>query len=102
MQNLIVALIIAIFITAFALLNSEPVSINLIVREINNVPLSLVILVSVLFGVIIAGALSLIDQTKIRAQMKSLTGKSKEAQAPASPEAKSIVDEVKEKEEANG
>ena len=102
MQQLIVALIIAIFITAFALLNSEPVSINLIVKEVKNVPLSLVILISVLFGVIIAGALSLIDQTKIRAQMKNLTGKTKTE--PAATDPKSIVEQVKakEKEETNG
>ena len=101
MQNLVVALIIAIFITAFALLNSVPVNVNLLVRELTNVPLSLVILVSVLFGVIIAGTLSLIDQTKLRAQMKDLMGKSK-GDSPAKPaETKSIVEEVKEKEEKN-
>ncbi|MBU0687594.1 MAG: LapA family protein [Candidatus Margulisbacteria bacterium] len=103
MQNLITALVLAILITAFALLNSEPVSISFFFKEFTGVPLSLVILVSVLFGVILAGALALIDRTKLKGQINDLMGKAKQpaSEKPKEEKEKSIVEEVKEQEEKN-
>ena len=71
MPNLIAALLLAIFITLFALWNSMPVKINLFFRTIDNVPLSLVILISVLFGVVLTGFIIFVERTKQHGKKKT-------------------------------
>ena len=82
MAGLVLGLLIAILIAAFASINSTPVSINLFFWQAPEVSLALIVLISVLVGVILAAVLGL---------TKNLTsfGKKKE------PENKEVKDEAK-------
>jgi uncharacterized integral membrane protein len=81
MIGLVLGLVIAIFIAAFASVNSTPVSINLFFWQAPEVSLALVVLISVLVGVILAAVLGL---SKNLANL----GKKKE------PEIKEVKDET--------
>lgn len=59
MVSLVLGLLIAILIAAFASVNSTPVSINLIFWQAPAVPLALVVLISVLVGVVLAALLGI-------------------------------------------
>ncbi len=59
MAGLVLVLLIAILIAAFASVNSTPVSINLVLWRAPEVSLALVVLFSVLVGVILAALLGL-------------------------------------------
>lgn len=51
---LILALIMALAAVAFALTNTDTVTISILVQEFQNVPIALVVLVSVIIGMLIA------------------------------------------------
>ena len=59
MPNLIIVVALATVVAVFAVINSAPVSINFIFRQIHHIPLSFVILISVLCGIIMAGIMAL-------------------------------------------
>ena len=59
MLGLVLGLLIAILIAAFASINSTPVSINLFFWQAPEVSLALVMLISVLVGVILSAVLGL-------------------------------------------
>ena len=71
MKSLIGAIVLAIIFTWFALANSMPVDVSILIWKIH-VSLSLVILVSILIGVIFTGIMSAGEQSKMYAKIKNL------------------------------
>ena len=71
MKSLIGAIVLAIIFTWFALANSMPVDVSILIWKIH-VSLSLVILVSILIGVIFTGILSAGEQSKMYGKIKNL------------------------------
>ena len=71
MKSLIGAIVLAIMFTWFALANSMPVDVSILIWKIH-VSLSLVILVSILIGVIFTGIMSAGEQSKMYAKIKNL------------------------------
>ncbi|MFA4858905.1 MAG: LapA family protein [Candidatus Margulisiibacteriota bacterium] len=69
MPNLIIVVALAALTAVFAVINSTPVSINFVFRQVHNIPLSFVILISVLCGVVMAGIMALIEQSKLNGQI---------------------------------
>ena len=69
MPNLIIVVALAVIVAVFAVINSSPVSINFLVRQVHNVSLSFVILISVLCGVIMTGVMALIEQARLKGQI---------------------------------
>ena len=90
MSNLITALILAILITAFALLNSIPVSINFVFAQVKDVPLSLVILICALIGAVLSALLALVEQTKQHKKIAELQHKLKNYEVPQASQSKNI------------
>jgi|GEM_PF-1157632 len=78
MWGLIIGLLIAIVIAAFASFNSTPVSLNLIFWKMANVPLSLVVLFAVLLGVVMSALLGIPGYLRNSRARKSLEKKIKE------------------------
>lgn len=81
MWGLILAIIIAIVIAAFASLNSAPVSVNLFFWQAPAISLALVVLFSVLVGVIIAALFGTPQYLKTQQRIRELEDKLK-AQKP--------------------
>jgi uncharacterized integral membrane protein len=80
MKSLIIAIILAIFFTWFALSNSLVVTVSILIWSIQ-VSLSLVILISILIGVIFTGILSATEQTRMLGKIKDLENKLKHDEA---------------------
>jgi uncharacterized integral membrane protein len=78
MWGLIIGLLIAIVIAAFASFNSTPVSLNLIFWKMTEVPLSLVVLFAVLLGVVMAALLGIPGYIRNSGLKKSLEKKIKD------------------------
>jgi uncharacterized integral membrane protein len=66
--SFILALILAVVIVTFMILNPTPVTVNLLFLKFENVSLSLVILISVLGGALFASLFGIIEQ--IRSSLK--------------------------------
>jgi uncharacterized integral membrane protein len=77
MWGLIIGLLIAIVIAAFASFNSTPVALNLIFWKMADVPLSLVVLFAVLLGVLMSALLGIPGYFKNRQLRKELERKIK-------------------------
>ncbi|MCX5726478.1 MAG: LapA family protein [Candidatus Saganbacteria bacterium] len=78
LQSAILALILAIFATTFALVNAQIISVNLVFGQIPQISLALVILISVLIGVIFTGIVSVVEQIRLGKRIKELEKKVKE------------------------
>jgi uncharacterized integral membrane protein len=76
LRSLVMAIILAIIFTWFAISNSQVVKVSLLVWSFE-VSLSLLILVSVLIGIILTGLISAMEQTKLIAKINELQGKVK-------------------------
>ncbi len=72
---LIVALLFALFVAAFAVQNATVVGIRFLFWEIHEVPLSLVILVSVAAGAIIVFVMGAFRQLRTSMQVRELTAR---------------------------
>jgi uncharacterized integral membrane protein len=70
-KNIAISVILAIIFTWFALVNSTTVTVSLIFRSYT-LSLSLVILVSILIGVIIAGLVSATEETRMMGKIRGL------------------------------
>jgi uncharacterized integral membrane protein len=66
MGYFIASLIIAFLVAVFAVANNQPVSINFLIREIPEAPLSLVIIFSVLLGALVSGLMIFLEKQKIK------------------------------------
>ena len=73
-------LTVSLGVTAFAVANSTPVSVNLIFWQSRQMSLSIVILVSVLTGFSFAGLLALYQKVKDLLKMADLEAKLRRAQ----------------------
>jgi uncharacterized integral membrane protein len=71
MRSLIVAIILAIIFTWFALANSQVVAVSIFVWSFQ-VSLSMVILVSILIGVIFTGIVSASEQARMMRKIREL------------------------------
>ncbi len=78
--NIFVILTVSLGVTAFAVANSTPVSVNLIFWQSRQMSLSIVILVSVLTGFSFAGLLALYQKVKDLLKMADLEAKLRRAQ----------------------
>ncbi|MFA5097381.1 MAG: LapA family protein [Candidatus Margulisiibacteriota bacterium] len=78
--NIFVILTVSLGVTAFAVANSTPVSVNLIFWQSRQMSLSIVILVSVLTGFSFAGLLALYQKIKDLLKMADLEAKLRRAQ----------------------
>jgi putative membrane protein len=76
LRSLVMAIILAIIFTWFAISNSQVVTVSLLVWSLQ-VSLSLLILISVLIGVILTGLISAMEQTRLIAKINELQGKVK-------------------------
>lgn len=106
MWGLIFGLLIAIIIAAFASFNSTPVSLNLVFWKVADVPLSLVVLFSVLLGVLLSALLGIPGYFKNRHLRKELERKIKEQENKIEtlehiPAVKSELEHEEEKKEQN-
>lgn len=75
LQSAILGLLLAIFVTTFALVNAQITSVNLIFWQIPEISLALIILISVLIGVIFTGIVSVIEQSRLQKKIKELEKK---------------------------
>ena len=76
MKSLIIAIILAIFFTWFALSNAALAKVSILIWSID-VSLSLVILISILIGVIFTGILSAAEQARMLGKIRELENKLK-------------------------
>jgi len=76
MRTLVTAIILAILLTWFALANSQPVTVSILVWK-PSFSLSLLILISILIGVIFTGILSAVEQSRMFGKIKELESKLK-------------------------
>jgi uncharacterized integral membrane protein len=76
LRSLVIAIILAIFFTWFALANSQVVAVSFLIWSVQ-VSLSLVILISVLIGVILTGLMSAAEQARMLSQIRELERKLK-------------------------
>lgn len=79
-KNLIFSVVLALFLTWFALANSQVVALSIFVWNLN-ISLSLVILISILIGVIFTGLISAGEQSKMFIKIKELENKLKNDEA---------------------
>jgi uncharacterized integral membrane protein len=79
LRSLIMAVILAILFTWFAVSNSQIVKVSLLIWSFQ-VSLSLLILLSVLIGIICAGSISALEQTRLLAKIGDLEGKLKKSE----------------------
>lgn len=70
------SIILAMLLTWFALLNSQVVSISLLVWSFNTY-LSIVIFISILVGILFTGLISAMEQRKFLSRISELEGKLK-------------------------
>jgi len=75
-KNIIYAVILAILFTWFALSNSQVVAVTFLFKTYQ-FSLSLVILVSILIGIIIAGLTAVVEETKLLNKLKEVENKLK-------------------------
>ena len=95
MWGLILSILIAIIIAAFATLNNAPVSVNLFLWQAPKISLALVVLISVLVGVVIAALFGSPQYIKTAQQIKELEKKTKELEgSPAQPETSEVKNEA--------
>ena len=71
MRSLIIAIILAIIFTWFALANSQMVTVSIFVWN-SQISLSMVILISILIGVIFTGMVSASEQARMMRKIKEL------------------------------
>ena len=76
MKSLVIAIILAILFTWFALANSQIVTVSLLIWSFQ-VSLSLVILVCILIGVIFTGIISAGEQGRMLGKIRELESKLK-------------------------
>lgn len=76
MRSLIIAIILAILFTWFALANSQVVTVSILIWSVH-VSLSMVILISILIGVILTGLISAGEQTRMFGKIRELENKLK-------------------------
>jgi uncharacterized integral membrane protein len=76
LRTLIMALILAIVFTWFALSNSQIEKVSILIWSFQ-IPLSLLILVSILIGIIFTGIVFSMEQTKLLGKMRELERKLK-------------------------
>ncbi len=75
-RSLVMSIILAMLLTWFALLNSQVVSISLLVWSFNTY-LSIVIFISILVGILFTGLISAMEQRKFLSRISELEGKLK-------------------------
>jgi len=75
-KNLVIALILAIVFSWFALSNSQVVLVSLLLWK-HQMSLSLVILISILIGIILTGMIAAAEQTVLLGKIKELERKLK-------------------------
>jgi uncharacterized integral membrane protein len=83
-KNIVFSVILAIFFTWFALANSQPVTLSVLIWKYT-ASLSLIILLSILIGIIITGLLSVAEESKLLKKIKELEGKLKHDEELLSP-----------------
>jgi putative membrane protein len=76
LRSLVMAIILAIIFTWFAISNSQVVKVSLLIWSLQ-VSLSLLILISVLIGIILTGLISAMEQTRLIAKIGELQGQVK-------------------------
>jgi uncharacterized integral membrane protein len=76
-RSLVISIILAILFTWFALSNSQIVSVALLIWSFQT-PLSILIFISILFGILIAGLISAMEQGKFLHKIKELENKLKQ------------------------
>ena len=76
-RSLVMSVILAMLLTWFALLNSQVVSISLLVWSFNTY-LSIVIFISILVGIFFTGLISAMEQRKFLSRIKELESKLKQ------------------------
>ena len=81
LRSSILALIFAIFITAFVLQNAGVITVSFVFKQVQT-SLAIVIIVSVLVGVICTGVIAVLEQMRSTKKMAELEKKLKEL-APA-------------------
>jgi uncharacterized integral membrane protein len=86
----LVSLVFAIIITIFALTNANPVVINLIFYKFE-ASQALVIFISAALGAVIVASLGLVNQIKLKSQIKTLSKANEELSA----EINSLTTEIK-------
>ncbi len=78
LQSAILGLTLAILVTAFALLNVRPTTVDLLFFKIQDISLALVIMISVLIGLICTGAIAIIEQIRLYKKIDELEKKIKQ------------------------
>ncbi len=70
-KNVTISVLLAIIFTWFALANSDVVTVSILLRSYK-ISLSLVILICILIGIIIAGLISAAEQTRMLGRIHEL------------------------------
>jgi putative membrane protein len=98
MWGLILSILIAIIIAAFATLNNAPVSVNLFLWQAPEISLALVVLISVLVGVIMAALFGFPQYLKNMQRIRELERKVKDLESrQTTPEISEIKNEEEKK-----
>ncbi|MDC3412432.1 LapA family protein [Terrihalobacillus insolitus] len=74
--NIILALVFAVFVAIFAVINVDPVQVNYLFGN-GEAPLVLVILISVLMGGVITAAVGAVKLIRLQRKIKTLTQENK-------------------------
>ena len=77
LQSSVLGLLLAIFVTIFALLNTVPTPVDFLLFKIPSISLALVIMISVLAGVICTGIVAVIEQVRLLKKISELEKKIK-------------------------
>lgn len=79
-RSFIMSIVLAIIFTWFALSNSDPVKVHLLVWSLNTY-ISILIFISILVGILFTGIISAMEQRKFLSTIKELESKLKQEEA---------------------
>lgn len=81
-SQLIIVLLVALALILVTVQNPNPVALQFLSWEAQQVPLIIVILISLLVGMVISTVLSLIKQSKLKEQIRRLQSQLDQLQSP--------------------
>jgi len=80
-RGLLTGIILGVAMTIFALQNSVKVQVKFLWLKFEDVPLALILVISILTGVLITAVFSFIDQQKLKSKIRRLLIKTKKLEA---------------------
>ena len=80
-RGLLTGILLGVAMTIFALQNSVKVQLKLLLWKIDEVPLALILLISILIGVVVTSVFSIIDKQRLKSRIRNLQNKIKDLES---------------------